>query len=143
MVSPKNSVHTLRKTMRSAQKGCDILAKQIQNSSDAEQKSRKGYHPRTPKAQEQRMINLAMAQAEKMLEEGHAPAQIVMHFLRLATEESQLSNRKLKSDIKFTEAKSDMISMQQRSDELYEKALIAFKDYGGASSSDDEIEDDD
>ena len=88
---------------------------------------------KTPEDQEQRMINLTMRQTEQMLKEGRAPAPVLVHFLRLATEKTKLENKKLESDMKLAEAKIKVMESQKHSDELYEKALAAFKSYGGGS----------
>ena len=82
---------------------------------------------KTPEDQEQLMINLAMKQAEQMFKEGRAPAPVVVHFLRLATEKTKLENERLRSD------KVKVMESQRHSDELYEKALAAFKSYGGGT----------
>ena len=99
---------------------------------------------KTPEDQEQRMINLTMRQTEQMLKEGRAPAPVLVHFLRLATEKTKLENEKLRSDMQLADAKIKAIEAQKHSDELYEKAFAAFKSYGGGifgstnSSYDDE-----
>lgn len=89
--------------------------------------------PRTPEAQEQRMINLSMKQAEQMLMEGRAPSQIVVHFLKLATEKAKLENEKLKAETEMSRSKSEVMQSQKHSEELYERAIRAFKSYGGDS----------
>lgn len=88
---------------------------------------------KTPEDQEQRMINLTMKQTEQMLMEGRAPAQVLVHFLRLATEKTKFENEKLKSEVKLAETKIKVMESQKHSDELYEKALAAFKSYGGGA----------
>lgn len=96
---------------------------------------RKSSPPRTPEAQEQLMINLSMKQAEEMLRSGRAPAQIVVHFLKLATEKTKYENLKLKADTELAKSKAEVLASQKHSDELYEKAIAAFKSYGGASQA--------
>ena len=94
--------------------------------------SRREISPaKTPEDQEQRMINLTMRQTEQMLKEGRAPAPVLVHFLKLATEKTKLENEKLRSDMKLADAKVKVMESQKHSDELYEKALAAFKSYGG------------
>ena len=88
---------------------------------------------KTPEEQEQRMINLTMRQTEQMLQEGRAPAPVLVHFLRLATEKTKLENKKLEADTKKSLAQVEQIEQQKHSDELYEKALAAFKSYGGGT----------
>lgn len=111
--------------------------------SNGRSSSRKFAPVRTPEAQEQRMINLSMKQAEKMLQEGRAPAQIVVHFLKLATEKTKLENEKLRADTEMSKSKSEVMQSQKHSEELYDKAIKAFKSYGGGGFEDisDEEED--
>lgn len=96
---------------------------------------------KTPEAQEQRMINLTMRQTEQMLREGRAPAPVLVHFLRLATEKTKLENQKLEAETKKSLAQVQQIEQQKHSDELYEKALAAFKSYGGGTFGNTEIYD--
>lgn len=86
---------------------------------------------RTPEEQEQRMINLAMKQAEDMLAEGRAPSQIVTHFLKLATQKAKIENEKLRAETLKAQAQAEAIEAQKRSEEFYEKAFQAFQSYGG------------
>lgn len=94
---------------------------------------------KTPEAQEQRMINLTMRQTEQMLREGRAPAPVLVHFLRLATEKTNLENKKLEAETKKALAQVSQIEQQKHSDELYEKALAAFKSYGGGTFGNTEV----
>lgn len=97
---------------------------------------------RTPEAQEQRMINLAMQQAEQMLLEGRAPSQIVTHFLKLATEKARLENEKLKAETRKAESQADSMDAQVHSEEIYQEAIKAFKSYGGGGSYEPEESED-
>lgn len=88
-------------------------------------------HPvRTQEAQENLMINLAMKQAEDMLREGRAPSQVVVHFLKLATEKTKFENEKLKADAELSKAKSELVQTQKEADEKYEEVINALKSYG-------------
>lgn len=117
------------------------MAKDISNNSKNKSGSRKTAPVRTPEAQEQLMINLSMKQAEQMLRDGRAPAQIVVHFLKLATEKTKYENEKLKAETEMTISKSDLMKSQQHSEELYAKAIEAFKSYGGGGSYEEEDDD--
>lgn len=113
------------------------MSKEVQNSGTKKTSRQKSAPARTPKAQEQLMINLSMKQAEQMLREGRAPAQIVVHFLKLATEKAKYENEKLRAETEMTISKSDLMKSQQHSEELYAKAISAFKSYGGGGSAED------
>lgn len=114
------------------------MNKDIQKSTS----KRRSSPARTPEAQEQLMINLSMKQAEKMLEEGRAPSQIVVHFLKLATEKAKLENKRLEADIKVANSKTEIMQSQKRYEEMVEKALDAFKSYGNYSNNNEETYDD-
>ena len=114
------------------------MAKDSSNASKTKSGPRKTAPVRTPEAQEQLMINLSMKQAEQMLRDGRAPAQIVVHFLKLATEKAKYENEKLKAETEMAISKSDLMKSQQHSEELYAKAIEAFKSYGGGSSYEEE-----
>lgn len=82
-------------------------------------------------ARENQLINLAVNQAERMLTEGRAPTQIVVHYLRLATTKNQLEKEKLKKENILLEAKAQAIESAARSEELYAKAIEAMREYSG------------
>lgn len=91
-----------------------------------------------PDAREDQMISLAIDQAEKMLLEGNAPSQIVVHYLKLASSKERLEKEKLENENKVLKAKAEMIESTKRSEEFYEEALRAFKTYAGQGDSSDE-----
>lgn len=109
------------------------MEKETKKSVSKRSSSKKIAPARTPEAQEKLMINLSMKQAEKMLQEGRAPASIVVHFLRLATEKAKYENDKLQAEAEMARSKTDLMKSQKRSEELYEKAISAFRSYGGTS----------
>lgn len=88
-------------------------------------------------AREDQMITLAVNQAEKMLSEGRAPTQIVVHYLKLATTKNQLEKEKLKKENILLEAKANAIESAAKSEELYAKAIEAMREYSGSSSRPD------
>lgn len=87
--------------------------------------------PRTPEEQENLLISLAMTQAEEMLRSGEAPTGVVVHFLKLATEQERAKTRKLNADADMASAKSDYIQMQQKHEQDYQEVVAAFRGYGG------------
>ena len=116
------------KVSRNNRKGDDKMAKTKKKISPA----------RTPEEQEQRMINLAMKQAEQMLMEGRAPSQIVTHYLKLATEKSRLENEKLRAETRKALSQADSMDAQVHSEEVYQEAIQAFKSYVGKSVYDED-----
>lgn len=113
------------------------MPKEVKKSEGKKTSRRRSAPARTPEAQEQLMINLSMKQAEEMLREGRAPAQIVVHFLKLATEKAKYENEKLKAETEMTVSKSELLKSQQHSEELYAEAIRAFKSYGGGATAED------
>lgn len=101
----------------------------------------KDYGPaRTPKAKENQLINMAYRLAEAKFKDGTASSQLITHFLKLATVREELENERLRADLELSRAKIKHMESQATSQELYEKALTAFRSYSGTNI---EYEDDD
>ena len=93
----------------------------------------------SPEARENQLISLAVDNAEKMLLNGTAPAQIITHFLKLGTAKAELEKEKLRQDNELTKAKIEAIHSGQRMEELYANAIKAMSRYQGrGGASDDE-----
>ena len=103
--------------------------------------SRKVRPAITPEAREQQLIALAVDLVERRLLEGTASAQETTHYLKLASQKTRLENEKIKLELELTKAKTDSIKSQQRSEEMFEEALRAFKGYSGQGRSDEEEDD--
>lgn len=85
----------------------------------------------TPEARENQLVSLAYDAAEQQLREGTASAMVIVHFLKLKTSENKLKEEKLRKEVSLLETKTEMYGSQQRTEELYEKALKYFKAYQG------------
>jgi len=85
------------------------------------------------------MINLAIDLAEKQLMEGTASSQVITHFLKLASTKERLEKEILERQKDLITAKTKKIESDQRSEEMYENALNAFKSYSGRINDEDEI----
>lgn len=94
---------------------------------------------KTPEARENQMISLAVDLAEKQLLDGTASAQVITHYLKLATTKSKLENEKLVKENEFLGAKAEALKSQQRMESVYEEAIAAMRMYSGA---DYEVEED-
>lgn len=114
------------------------MSESHENNAPKRASSRKRAPARTPEAQEELMINLAMEQAEEQLRNHTATSQVVTHFLNLATQKAILEREKLKAETEMARAKVEVLQSQKHSEELYAKAIKAFKSYGGGISLDDE-----
>jgi hypothetical protein len=93
--------------------------------------------PRTRRAKdetqrENQLVNLAVNLAEKQLKEGSASSQVITHYLKIGSTKEKLEKKKLERDIELMTAKTETIKSEKRSEEVYEKALAAMKEYQGA-----------
>ena len=88
-----------------------------------------------PEAREAQMINLAVRQAEKQLREGTAPAQIVTHYLKLATVREKKELEILEKQAQLITAKTEALESAKRIEELYAQAIDAMKLYNGQGIS--------
>ena len=85
------------------------------------------------------MIALATEQAERMLREGNAPTQVVLHYLKLATTRERLEQELLEKQQKLLDAKVENLQAQKGREELYQKAVEAFISYQSSSRDPDDI----
>ena len=92
---------------------------------------------KTPEAQENYMITLAMKLVEKRLLEGTASSAETTHFLKLATSKNELEKAKLEEENKLLRAKTESLQNAKHSEELYEKAIAAMKKYNGFGEDED------
>lgn len=91
-----------------------------------------------PEAREQQMINLAVRQAERQLREGTAPAQVVTHYLKLATVREKKELEILEQQAKLIKAKTEALEAQKETERLYAEAIEAIKYYNGQGYDGDE-----
>lgn len=104
------------------------MAAQTKNSSKPKAKS---YKSMSSDDREKQIIAKAVDLAEKKIEDGTASSQIICHYLKLATEEQRLDNKKREKEIELLEAKKDSIETEQKREEIFEEALSAFTSYAG------------
>lgn len=93
----------------------------------------------TPEARELQMVALAVDLAEEQLRNGTASAQIVTHYLKLATAEEKLKREKLEEENKLLRAKTQQLGAGDRLEKLTADALAAMRSYTGVE---EEIDDD-
>lgn len=92
---------------------------------------------RTPEGREKQLISLAMDAAEKQLRDGTASAQVITHFLKLATETTRLERIKLERENELLTAKTDAIKSDKEREQKYDEVVAALRKYSGQS---DEID---
>lgn len=92
----------------------------------------------TPEGRESQMIALAVDCAEKQLREGTASSQIIVHYLKLATEREQLEREKLKVDNQLAQAKIEALKAEKSKEEMFKAAIEAMRSYRGLGGPGDE-----
>jgi hypothetical protein len=85
----------------------------------------------TPEARENQLIVLATDVVENQLREGTASAQVLTHFLKLATVRETLERDKLKSENELLKARVENLASNAKVEELYQQAINAFTSYKG------------
>lgn len=93
----------------------------------------------TREARQQQLIAKAERLAEKKLEDGTASPQVIVHYLRLATEKEAHEVEILRLKEQLISAQTDAIKSAQRIEELYEDAMSMFKKYSGADEDDQDV----
>lgn len=78
------------------------------------------------------MIGYAIDMAEEQLKNRTASSQVLTHYLKLATVQSQLELEKLTAENELLRAKTDALHSAKEVEELYSNALRAMTDYGGS-----------
>lgn len=106
-----------------------------------ESKPRKTQRPpaTTPEGREKQLITLAVDLAARQLTEGTASAQVVTHYLKLASTRERLEQEKLSRENDLLRARSENLASGKRIEELYSEALQAMRGYTGQ----DDVEEDD
>jgi uncharacterized protein YcaQ len=93
----------------------------------------------TPEAQEARMCGLAIGLAEQQLRDGTASSQVIVHYLKLATEKSRRENERLAEENKLLKAKTEALQSAQRSNEQLQEVLDALRSYSGGGGDDSDL----
>lgn len=86
----------------------------------------------TLEGREDQLIALAVDMAEEQLENRTASAQVLCHYLKLATTKTQLEKAKLEHENLLLQAKTETLQSQKRTEELYQNALAAMRSYSGS-----------
>lgn len=111
------------------------------NSSEP-RRSRKRPPATTPEAREMQMISLAVDLAEKQMQEGTVSAQVLTHYLKLATAREGLERRKLERENDLLNARVEQLGSAKQVEELYANALNAMRSYSGHQVADDDQDED-
>lgn len=86
---------------------------------------------RTIEARENQIINDAIDLAAKQIRKGTVTSQVHSHFLKLGSTVAQLEKEKLRNENLLLQAKAEALKSQKKVEELYAKAMSAFRLYNG------------
>lgn len=86
----------------------------------------------SPEARENQLVSLAVDLAERQLMEGTASSQVITHYLKLASTKEKLEREKLENENAVLKAKVEVMKSAQQAEEMYTKALDAFRTYQGS-----------
>ena len=101
-------------------------------------KQRRDRPALSPEDREQQLIAKAERLAEQKLEDGTASPQIIVHYLRLATERERLDREALRTDVELKKAKIESLQLASEIKTMYEDAMTMFKRYSGIEDEIDE-----
>lgn len=92
----------------------------------------------SPEARENELIAAAVDLAEKQLRDGTASPSVITHYLKLASSRERLQKEKLERENEVLKAKAEAYASNQKTEELYAKAIEAMRSYSGIVSNLDE-----
>lgn len=90
----------------------------------------------TPEARESQLISAAVDLAESQLRDGTASAQVITHYLKLASSREKLEQERLRMEVELMEEKRKQIQSQAAAEALFERALDAMRSYKGETGPD-------
>ena len=105
-----------------------MTRKVVQMNNNTQKRSRPAL---TPEARENQLVSLAINLAEQQLRDGTASSQVITHYLKLGSQKERLEREKLQRENELLKAKTDSIASAKRTEELYENALRAMREYSG------------
>lgn len=103
-----------------------------------EELPRKQPPARTPEAQENRMVALAMNLVEERLRNKTASSQETTHFLKIGSTKERIEREILEKQKDLITAKTEQLQSQKRVEELYKDAIKAFNSYNGSRVEEEE-----
>ena len=98
--------------------------------------------PRTEIEEEKLACGLAMDLAIKWMREGTAPAQVVVHFLKIQSQKEQVEIERLKNETELVKTKRRSIEIADEAAKRVEVAMKAFASYSGKDGEWEVIPDD-
>ena len=83
-------------------------------------------------------ISMAYNLVLQRLQDGSATSQETTHFLKLATQQAKNENELARARIEKEKAQAEAIKKSDHDNDLYERALNAFRGYSGQDVYDDQ-----
>lgn len=80
---------------------------------------------------ENQCVALALDLVRQRLIDGTASSQETTHFLKMASRESQLKLEMMELEKQLVAAKTDKIKSEERSEQMYQDAINAMRNYSG------------
>ena len=85
----------------------------------------------TPEAREQQLIAKAERLAERLIEEGTASPQIIVHYLRLGSKKAALEEELLRTKNELMAAQAEAVRSQAGLEQMFKEAVAVFTTYHG------------
>lgn len=101
---------------------------------------RKTSTPRTDAEWENKLIGLAMKQAQRQMEDGTASSQVVTHFLRLGSKRADVELKKIELESRLIEEKIASEQKGQQVSEMMSEVLSAIKSYSYIPPGDRDVD---
>ena len=99
-------------------------------------KTSRTSHPSiSPDVDKRRMRSLAMSNLLNRLEDGTATSQMISLAMSISSEIEEMELEKLKNENALLVAKREALESQKASEQAFNEALEAFKQYSGNGSS--------
>jgi len=76
--------------------------------------------------------------AEQQMQDGTASAQVITHYLKLGSTRERLEQQRLAGEVELQKAKIEAMASTQRLEEMYTKAMDAFRGYQGRPPEEDD-----
>ena len=111
------------------------MPKRTKLVSSSEVDNQTGIPAMTVEARENQMIALAVNLAEKQLREGTASAQVITHYLKLATTRERIEKEILERQKELIEAKTEAYQSAAKAEVSYQEVIEALKRYGGLNEA--------
>ena len=93
-----------------------------------------------PERRGKQIIDFDLNLREQQLRDGTAKSQVIVHFLKLGTQRAKLEQEKTEYEKELLKAKTENLMSQQRTEELYQKAIDAMRRYNGSGGDDEDDE---